>query len=671
MGDFAVKDQVLIWRENRENVWIQPWGQDGLRVQANVVGSRLDLPQALLAPDRIPSSKVFIEMGEAEAVIRNGAINATISRAGRFKYANSASGSILLEEPDLPYYAPPNRQFEPKGGSLFKIQARFRAQVGERFYGLGQHQHGRLDQKGCVIELQQRNTEIAIPFLISNRRYGFLWNNPSIGRVELGFNGTRWVAEGAQQLDYYVVCGDGYKSILKHYADATGHAPPLPQWASGLWQCKLRYETQEELLGVASEYKRRGLPLSLIVIDFFNWTQMGDWKFDPKCWPDPKAMVRELKQMGVELMVSIWPTVSPLSENYETMKEQGLLVSNDHGVDAQFIFPDSVIARTPYFSFYDATNPEARRFIWDTVKKNYYDFGVRHWWLDEDDPDVNPWQPENLRFSLGNGIEVANIYPLLHQTAFYEGMRAAGETEIMTLSRSGWAGTQRLSSVIWSGDLFSTFETLQAQIPAGLNMAMSGIPWWTTDIGGIWGGDIRDPHFRELIVRWFQYSVFCPILRMHGRRMPYRSNDPNWAESGEANELWSFGEQAYEILRPWLFLRERLRPYIHEQMQTASERGLPPMRPLFVDFPSDATCETVEDEFMFGPEILVAPVLHDGARGRKVYLPTGTDWVDAWGGTKSSGGEWITAPAPLDTIPVFLTAENHLEGVFETNPTNQ
>lgn len=661
MGFFQREGQVLIWRENQHQVWLEPWGRNGLRVRANLAGRRLDLPHALLEPAPTHAAEVSIELGEVEAVIRNGLIQATISRDGRLRYFNAGSGQVLLEEPEFAYYAPPSRHFKHRFGPLYQIEAWFKAREGERFYGLGQHQHGRLDQKGCVIELQQRNTEVAIPFLVSNRKYGFLWNNPAIGRVELGYNATRWVAEGSQQLDYYIVCGEDYAEILERYAEATGYAPVLPDWATGFWQCKLRYETQEELLEVAREYKRRGLPLSVIVCDFFHWSHMGDWRFDPKCWPDPPAMVRELEAMGIKLMVSIWPTVSPISENYQIMRERGLLVNNERGVDAQHVFVDHDINGPAYFAYYDATNPEARRFIWETVRKNYYAQGVRLWWLDNDEPDVNPWHPENLRFHLGNGIEVANIYPLLHQMAFYDGMRSAGETEVVMLSRSGWAGSQRFGSVIWSGDIASTFEALQAQVRAGLNMAMSGVPWWTTDIGGFHGGNIESDYFRELIVRWFQYGVFCPIMRLHGHRLPVKHPFPG---SGADNEIWSFGEKAYTILRELLFLRERLRPYIGRQMRIASAKGLPPMRPLFVDFPGDPVCETIGDQFMLGPEILVAPVLYEGLRDREVYLPAGTDWMEAGSGRVYNGGRWLTVPAPLEKIPVFLKAGCGLEGIF-------
>jgi alpha-D-xyloside xylohydrolase len=458
-----------------------------------------------------------------------------------------------------------------------------------------------------------------------------------------------------------VTCGESYAEILEHYTSVTGKAPSFPDWASGFWQCKLRYQTQDELLNVAREYKRRGLPLSVIVADFFHWTRMGDWKFDPACWPDPSAMVNELESMGVKLMVSIWPTVSPTSENYQVMTERGLLINNEYGVDAQHVFVDNGIHGPAYFSYYDATNPDARRFIWDTIRKNYYAHGVKLFWLDNDEPDVNPWHPENLRFFLGNGVEVASIYPLLHQKAFYEGLKSSGETEIVTLSRSAWAGSQRYGSVIWSGDIESSFESLQAQVRAGLNIAMSGIPWWTTDIGGFHSGNIETDYFRELIVRWFQYGVFCPVFRLHGYRSPL--NGPI-TETGADNEVWSFGEDVYRVVKDLLFLRERLRPYIHEQMKVASQCGLPPMRPLFVDFPEDSVCESIDDQFMFGPEILVAPVLCEGARQRKVYLPGDMEWVDAWNGEKHFGGQWLDINAPLETLPVFLKEGSHLLDVF-------
>jgi alpha-D-xyloside xylohydrolase len=241
------------------------------------------------------------------------------------------------------------------------------------------------------------------------------------------------------------------------------------------------------------------------------------------------------------------------------------------------------------------------------------------------------------------------------QQAFFDGLSAEGETEILTLGRAAFAGSQRLGAAVWSGDVHSTFEDLQQQVRAGLNMAMSGIPWWTTDIGGFFGGRIETPYFQELIVRWFQYGTFCPLFRLHG----WRGSSLDRPEAcdpthGGPNEVWSFGERAYGIIKELLFLRERLRPYILEQMERAATKGTPPMRPLFFDFACDEACYAVEDEFLFGPDLLVAPVLRQGATARSVYLPAGTRWVDAWRGEGFAGAQTIRVAAPLERIPLFV-----------------
>jgi alpha-D-xyloside xylohydrolase len=563
-----------------------------------------------------------------------------------------ASGDELLAETAAHFTGPPTRRYKPAGGGMHRFEVTFEARDGERFYGLGQHQHGRLDQKGAVVELIQRNTEVSIPFLLSSRCYGLLWNHPGIGRVELGTTATRWVSESTRQWDYWITAADEPAALVRGYARAVGRTPMLPEWASGFWQCKLRYKTQDELLSVAREYKRRGLPLSVIVIDYFHWTQQGDWKFDPDEWPDPAAMVTELEQLGVKLMVSVWPTVNPASENYAEMNELGYLVANEHGLGLQLASWDRGSAVRVPMSFYDATNPRAREYVWSKVRDNYLKFGIKTWWLDACEPELVPEQPENLRYHTGPGLEVGNAYPMLHASGFYEGMQAEGEQEIVLLCRSAWAGSQRYGALVWSGDIDSTFEDLRRQIPAGLNIGLSGIPWWTTDIGGFKNGDINSPAFRELIVRWFQFGVFCPVFRLHGIRQP--GTMVGSEQTGAGNEVWSFGDTEYEIIRHLLFLRERLRPYVMEQMRVAHESGLPPMRPLFLDFPADPACWDIADQFLFGGDILVAPVVTEGARERDVYLPAGADWRDAWTGAPAAGGQWVTAAAPLELIPVYV-----------------
>lgn len=638
----------LLWRNGPESLMIEPWGKDSLRVRATHQREILELPWALLQPEPL---KPLIEISETHSTIQNGKIQAEISQEGILSFRKTDSETVFLAEPPHPF--PDNfhlgpRQFRTVGGDLFHIQSSFQASIGERFYGLGQHQHGLLDQKGCTIDLIQVNTEVAIPFLLSSRGYGFLWNNPAIGRVELGANHTRWVAQAARQMDYWITVGDTPADIMHNYADATGHSPMLPAWAAGFWQSKLRYSTQDELLSIAREYQARGLPLSVIVIDGLHWTLMGDWKFDPIYWPDPEGMGKELQRMGVKAMVSIWPTVNALSPNFNTLMRKNLLVQTVRGLSPQTILVDSRPEPPVYLHLYDPTNPQARRFIWDQVLQGYHRFGIKAWWLDACEPEIFPVDHDNLRYHLGSGLELGCSYPLFHQQAFYDGMRSEGEEDIIMLSRSAWAGSQRYGAAVWSGDIQSTFTALNLQVPAGLNIGLSGIPWWTTDIGGFHGGDPNSPAFQELIVRWFQYGVFCPIFRLHGFRLPIE----NW--NGSANEVWSFGDRAYTIIKDLLFLRQRLLPYIMNLMQQAHLTGAPPMRPLFFEFPEDATCVSIADQFMFGNDLLVSPILSAGTVQRPVYLPAGTSWRDAWSGTEFSGGTWIEAHAPIERVPLYL-----------------
>jgi alpha-D-xyloside xylohydrolase len=670
VGVFGRRGAALEWRGGHETVRIEPWGADSLRVRGTIWQAVTDdlpgalLPAAAQAGEATQATRVEIAAELARVV--NGRLTAEITADGRMRFTRASDGGELLAEVVPHFTGPPQRRYAPTGhgSGPHRVEVLFAARDGERFYGLGQHQHGRLDQKGAVIELIQRNTEVSIPFVLSSLGYGFLWNHPGIGRVELGTTVTRWVSEASRQWDYWVTAADAPDApadILRRYADVTGHAPMLPEWASGFWQCKLRYRTAGELLDVAREYKRRGLPLSVIVVDYFHWTRQGEWRFDPAEWPDPAAMVAELDEMGVKLMVSVWPTVNPASENYDEMAGLGLLVGSERGIGVHLPIwdkgPDD--RHRALVSFYDATNPRAREYIWSKAREGYYSHGVRVWWLDACEPELRPEHPDNLRYHLGPGLEVGNIYPLMNAKAFYDGMTAEGETEVVSLCRSAWAGSQRYGAAVWSGDIDSTFDDLRRQIPAGLNIGLSGIPWWTTDIGGFKGGDVRSPSFRELLVRWFQFGVFSPLCRLHGFRLPGTMEGAG--QSGAPNEVWSFGDEVYEILRRWLALRERLRPYVMDTMRTAHTEGLPPMRPLFLNFPGDETCWEIADQFLLGDDLLVAPVITEGAVERKVYLPAGTQWCDAWTGASLAGGQWLTAPAPLGLIPVYLRAGGTVE----------
>ncbi len=654
---FCQTGDALVRRDSDVVIRIEPWGSDCLRVRATPLREvREDVPGALL-PARTAAVEVRID--EATATITNGLLAAHITAAGEIVFTRTSDGLEWLKEVRAPGFTP-TRLFRPLEGDVFAFESHFAAQAGERFYGLGQHLHGLLDQKGAVIDLRQHNSHVSIPFLVSSRGYGFLWNNPALGRVELGANRTRWVADAACQTDYVVISGAGYGDILRRYADCTGYPPMLPAFAAGFWQCKMRYANQDELMRVAREHKQRGLPLSVIVVDFMHWTHLGDWQWDAADWPDPAAMIAELKTLGVELMVSVWPSVSRLSENWAALYTQQLLIRTKQGQAILNTFPDApafkdlktMHGKPALMYFYDATHPEARQFLWERLKRSYYDIGCRVFWLDACEPDIYPDHQENLRYALGDGRVVGNLYPLCHQQGIFEGLRAAGERDVITLCRSAWAGSQRYGAAVWSGDIGSTWDDLARSVPAGLNMAMSGIPWWTTDIGGFYNGNIHDPDFRELIVRWFQYAAFCPLFRLHGFREPQRTD----VFSGTDNEVWSFGGEAYAIIAGWLRLREALRPYVMTQMRAAHETGTPPMRPLFFDFSADPRACAVEDQFLFGPDLLVAPITRRGQREREVYLPEGTHWRDAWTGVAHAGGQNVRVAAPLERIPVMVRA---------------
>lgn len=655
---FKRKGNRLEAQGGGEVIQIEPLGTNCLRFRSTINREIVDQDWTLLPQPEVGAE---INIGSKDATISAGEIMAEVKSDGRVRWSGP-NGKVLIEELWLdPRVLNGNvlkaRNYKAVSSDLYEIDLYFRAHDDERFYGMGQYANGCLNLKGCVLELAQKNTQISVPFLTSTRGYGFIWNNPSVGRAELAKNRTMWHAERARQIDYIVFYGSTPAGIVKKYMELTGKPPMLPEWAAGFWQSKLKYKTQEELLNVAREYRRRGLPLSVIVIDYPHLPKQGNWKLHPKYWPDPDAMVRELNEMNVKLMVNIWPTVDIESENYGEMVRRGLLVRTERGAPV-------ISTCNGMCTYADVTNPEARKFLWGKIRENLHRHGIKMFWLDMAEPEItidrlgydniSPYDYDNLRYHLGNGLEVSNIYPFYYAKCFHDGLKAEGEKEIVNLVRCAWIGSQRLGVVVWSGDIPPTFESLRKQVKTGLSMAMAGIPWWTTDIGGFHGGDPDDLGFRELIVRWFQFGVFCPILRLHGFRLPH----PDAAEvsefTGGPNEIWSFGEEAYGILKELLFLRERIKPYVMEQMRNAHEEGIPVMRPLFFDFPEDEIAYEVEDEYMFGPDILVAPVLREGARSRDVYLPKGAKWKNADTDREYDGGQWLDVKAPLDVIPVFL-----------------
>ncbi|KAK4580079.1 hypothetical protein LTR86_000281 [Recurvomyces mirabilis] len=654
----------LVFRYDDHTLWIEPWNHNAFRVRATKLSTMPTDDWALSEAPKDVSSQVSTELPSTDskeakgcATITNGNIKATVSHRGKIIIHNTETGQRLLEE-----YARHRKDISDPKTSALEIEAReLRGIPGstdfhttlrlesvdaeEKIYGMGQYQQPYLNLKGTDLELAHRNSQASVPFAVSSLGYGLLWNNPGIGRAVLGRNVMSFESFSSKVIDYWIVAGSTPAEIVQAYADVSGHVPMMPEYGLGFWQCKLRYWNQEELLGIAREYKKREVPLDLIVIDFFHWKRQGEWSFDPEYWPDPAAMVKELKEMKVELMVSVWPTVETASENYQEMLEKGLLIRHDRGVRVAMQCEGDI-------THFDATNPESRKFVWSKAKQHYYDLGIKVFWLDEAEPEYSVYDFDLYRYHAGPNMQIGNIFPKEYARAFYEGMEAEGQKNIVNLLRCAWAGSQKYGALVWSGDIASSWSSFRNQLAAGLNMGMAGIPWWTTDIGGFHGGNPDEPEFRELFTRWFQWGTFCPVMRLHGDREPKPVNGSGTAP-GAPNEIWSYGDEIYEICKNYIKIREQLREYTRSLMTEAHEKGTPVIRPLFFEFPKDKRSWQIEQQYMYGHKYLVAPVLEAKQRKMTVYLPSGASWK-AWDGGKIyDGGHEVEVDCPIESMPVF------------------
>ncbi|MBQ7863718.1 MAG: hypothetical protein IJ353_04520 [Lachnospiraceae bacterium] len=612
MKNTKIVDNQIYFSRQGELIKLSSCGENSIRFQGFPDGKEIEENYTLL-PGIAP---VEIEEGERYISMRCGTMRADLWENGKLTFF--CNGNKILEEKPEMTFGMGFRRYENKGSNLWGARVTFEPNEGEHFFGLGHSWDNEFDLKGSSVDIRNINAKCTIPFVYSSLGYGLLWNVPSTGLAELSNNRTRFTSDCCHAVDYIVIGGTP-KEVSAALADLTGHAPELPQWATGFWQSRLRYETQEELLEVARRYKKENIPVSAIIVDYFHWTEQGDYKFDPKYWPDVKAMADEIHAMDTKLIVSMWPTINEKSENYRYMSDNNMLMRTNRGSDRVFDFYG-------WQAEIDVTNPDTREYVWSKLKENYIDNGVDALWFDEAEPEVHPEQFDNLIWHAGRADKVALLYPYYYSKLAYDGFKSMGRDDIVTLTRCAYLGSQKFASLVWSGDIPSTFESLSCQVKAGLNMAMCGIPWWNTDIGGFYGADIESDYFKELIVRWFQFGVFSPVMRLHGSRHKHGERSPIIEPSGDPNELWSFGEKNFETLKELVFFREKLRPYIGEQMKIASEKGYPVMRPMFFEYPEDEICYTLGDQYFFGEDIIFAPIVKQGQTERDVYLPEG-EWV--------------------------------------------
>lgn len=582
-----------------------------------------------------PAAKWTMQSNDDSVTLTTSLLKVTVTRNnGALTYSDLNGNSLLLEQSRSMTSEKVNGEDSYRAESAINIYGSH-----EALFGLGQHQAGVWNYRGESVDISQENTNISVPLMLSSKGYGIFWNNDSRSRFNNRFANYLYISsEVADVIDYYFLYGPEFDKIIASYRELTGQAPLFGKWAYGFWQCKNRYKSQEEILAVARKYRDLHIPVDDIVQDWFWWNRKGEFVFN-KNYPDPKAMIDRLHDEHFQLMISIWPFLEPGSTNYDYMQSKGWFVD-------KFKY-----GKPPYhtdgMALYDATNPEASKYYWEQVNKGLFSIGADAWWMDTTEPETEGQERNILldhKLAIGSGNRYVNVYPLLDTQAVYQGQRSVSDKKrVFILSRSAFAGSQRNAVTAWSGDINSDWFSLRRQIPAGLNFALSGIPYWTTDVGGFVSANPTDPAFRELFIRWFQYATFNPILRVHGTRDP------------DENELWSYGPDAQKILLNFDRLRYRMLPYIYSLAWKVTSEGYTPMRPLVMDFRTDVRAHDIGDQFMYGPAFLVNPITQPGAATRQLYLPQ-AKWYDFWTGMELAGGRMIDAVAPLDRLPVYVRA---------------
>ena len=602
---------------------IEPWSDSVVHVRFGPEGYAGNYnPSVIAQPGKV---RFAVKRTSDGWVLSTARLRVRIARATALVTFADARGATLLGEAE--------RRIGDGTADAFATRT--------AIYGLGQHQNGLLDYSGSTIHLQQKNGDVGVPMLLSPSGFGILWNNASVMDVDVAKAGAKFPLvvrnESGAGIDYDFILGPEPDQVIAGYRWLTGDAPLMPRWSWGFWQSREHYETQDWTVGVARTYRALGVPIDAVVMDWQHWSpgQWGSFRFDTARFPDAAAMVRDLIAMHVHMVVSVWARFDVGIENERALEQAGGLLSPTF----KNAYPTGV------GRWYDAWNPKARELYWDLIRQNYGAQGFEAWWLDASEPELGgDWgELRKLQTAAGPGAEVFNSYPLLHTSAVYDGMRRdIPDRRPLILTRSAYAGQQRNAALTWSGDVQGNWETFRKQIPAALNFAMSGIPYWSADIGGFFGGDVHDRKYEELFTRWHQFAAFTPQFRVHG------------VQPGK--EIWNFDGDVQPRLIETVKLRYRLLPYIYSLSWDVTKNKGTMMRALAFDFRDDPKVLRITDEYLFGRAFLVAPVLEAGATKRKVYLPGQGGWFDFWTGAREAGGQMVDADAPIEHMPVFVRA---------------
>ncbi len=598
-----------------------------------------------------------VSEGSTSVVIKTKRLNVIVDKVSSSVAYADLNGKILTME------STGDKRMSPAtiaGISTYNCSTTFTSTQDEGLYGLGCHPTDTLS-----INYKGRNQSMlimymtgAIPVMLSTNGYGLLWDNYSASNFyggEMDNHEYKYVSESGKMVDYYFFYGPDFDHIINQYRVATGSAPMYPKWSYGLFQSQDRYKTQAEVLSVKDNYRNNHIPVDAVVQDWYWWSPLpiGSHVMNKERYPDPKAMIDELHKANMHAMISIWPVFGSGTNNFDALKSKGFLTS---------ITWDNFVTHT-FDTYYDAHNPAARDLYWaqarDSVVKRY---GWDGWWVDQCEPDNGTLLDERRKadFSVGKGIDYFNSYALEHAKGIYKGWRndIPGKRTFL-LIRQAFAGSQRAAATLWSSDISTTFGAFKSQIPQGINACVSGMPYWTSDIGGYMSHtdpdgipDWSKPENRELFIRWFQFGTFCPIFRIHGKgeRALFSSN---WDDNTKA------------VLLKYDKLRYRLLPYIYSLAAKVTNENYTMMRSLTFDFRGDKNVYSIPDQYMFGPAFMVNPVtqqLYSGKNAtasvgtRSVYLPAGTQWYDFWTGETLNGGQTIAAKAPINIEPLYVKA---------------
>jgi len=615
----------------------------------------LDKPSLVITNEWKITPGFTINENTSEIIISTAQLKVIVNKISNFVKYTDLKGNLILSEDEL--NGKSMSEATVAGIPVYSCTTQFDSPADESLYGLGCHPEDSLsiNYKGRNQEMAIKYMTGAIPVLLSTKGYGLMWDNYSVANffgAEAANTKFKYVSESGNMVDYYLIYGPDFDHIVASYRNATGTAPMFPKWSFGLFQSQDRYKSQAEILSVKDKYRINKIPVDCIVQDWFYWEPnvIGSHVMWPERYPDPKAMVDELHKANIHAMISIWPVFSKGTKTFDQMTHSGGMTD---------ILWDNAMTHI-MDSYYDAHSPQARALYW----KQAYDsligrYGWDAWWIDQCEPDnggdLDARRKSN--FAIGRGIDYMNTYSLMHATGLYNNWRRdiPGKRAFF-LIRQAFAGQQRNAATLWSSDVTCTWNAYRNQVPQGINACASGIPYWTSDIGGYhfhWQApDWSTPNNRELFTRWFQFGTFSPIFRIHGKGERALFSD-NWDATTKS------------ILLNYDNLRYRLLPYIYSLAWKVTSEGYTIMRSLAFDFPDDAAIKSIPDQYMFGPAFMVSPVTKslyslsnnkDIKKTRKVYLPKMANWYDFWTGKLITGGQTIDADAPIETIPLYIRA---------------